>query len=107
MKQQKTLEKYVVNACLQYLQLKDIFHYRSNSGAMVSEYKGKKRFMRFGAKGSPDIVAVVRGQYWGIECKSSSGKISEDQLVFAAALERAGGRYLVCRSVEDLMKAGL
>jgi hypothetical protein len=54
-------ESDVQRQILDYLALKHLFHYRNNSGAMVSEYRGKKRFMRFGATGSPDIVCVVKG----------------------------------------------
>ena len=44
---------------MDYLSLKDIFHYRNNSGALGAEHKGKKWFVRFGALGSPDIICVM------------------------------------------------
>lgn len=89
---------------LDYLVAKRIFHYRNNSGAMVSEYKGKKRFMRFGASGSPDIICVINGQYVGIECKGEKGKQGDSQKLFQANLESAGGKYILAWCLEDLIK---
>jgi len=59
---------------LDYLALKQIFHYRNNSGA----FKDKKgHFYRFGALGSPDIICVIAGQFVGIDagqCPSNLGR---------------------------------
>ena len=93
----------LVRACEQYLKMKGIFHYRNNSGAMVSEYKGKQRFMRFGAVGSPDIVAVINGQYVGIECKMGKGRQSSNQKEFEQNLLKAGGAYWLIRDVQELI----
>ena len=98
----RPLEADIQRTILDYLALRGIFHYRNNSGAMVSEYKGRKRFMRFGAAGSPDIVCVIGGRYVGIEVKRPGGKQSDDQKEFQARLEAAGGRYLVVHSVEQI-----
>ena len=98
-------ESEIQRQILDYLALKRIFHYRNNSGAMVSEYKGKKRFMRFGATGSPDIVCVIKGQYVGLEVKTPKGKQSEHQKAFQKKLEAAGGRYLLVRSFDDVVAA--
>jgi hypothetical protein len=57
-----------------------------------NNYNGKQRFFRFGAVGSPDIIAVVRGQYIGIEVKSSDGSQSESQQKVEAELTKAGGQ---------------
>lgn len=97
-------EKDTQHACLQYLEASKIFHYRNNSGAIVSEYKGKKRFVRFGATGSPDIIVVYRGQYIGFEIKDVKGKQSESQVAFQEALEKAGGAYYVIRSIDEFVR---
>jgi len=93
-------ETQLVRACIQYLALKRIFHYRNNSGALKTETGG---YVRFGAKGSPDIVVVVKGQYIGIECKTEKGKQNPNQKEFQKALERAGGKYLLIRDVQELV----
>lgn len=60
-------------------------------------------YVRFGATGSPDIIAVINGQYVGIECKMGSGRQSPAQAFFQKQLESAGGRYLLIRSIDQLM----
>lgn len=98
-------ESDVQRAILDYLTLKHVFHYRNNSGMMVSEYKGRKRFTRFGAVGSPDIVCVVKGQYVGIEVKALKGRQTENQKEFQRQLEAAGGRYILAFSLDDITSA--
>lgn len=97
-------EKETQKACLDYLVASRIFHYRNNSGAMVSEYKGKKRFMRFGANGSPDIIVVFKGQYIGFEIKDKAGEQSDSQIKFQESLEKAGGAYHLIRSIDEFLK---
>lgn len=96
-------EKNTQHACLEYLAASNIFHYRNNSGATVSEYKGKKRLIRFGATGSPDIIVVYRGQYIGFEIKDTKGVQSEGQIAFQQNLEKAGGAYYLIRSIDEFM----
>jgi hypothetical protein len=88
---------------LDYLALKRVFHYRQNSGGLGGEHKGKKWFVRFGALGAPDIICVIKGQYVGIEIKNEKGKQSDHQRVFQQKLEKAGGFYLLARSLEDVI----
>lgn len=89
------------NAILKYLAIKHIFHYRNNTGAFRTERGG---FYRFGEVGSPDIICVARGRYIGIECKSLTGKLNDNQLDFKERLEEAGGMYIVARSLDDVTK---
>lgn len=89
-----------MRACEQYLCAKGVFHYRNNSGATKTPHGS---FVRFGAVGSPDIVAVCSGRYVGIECKTGKGKQTDNQKSFQEALERAGGMYLLVRSLDDLI----
>lgn len=96
-------EKATQKACLDYLEALKIFHYRNNSGVTISEYKGKKRMIRFGATGSPDIIVVINGRYIGFEIKDVKGKQSESQIAFQEALEQAGGAYHVIRSIDDFI----
>jgi predicted LPLAT superfamily acyltransferase len=94
-------EAPIQRAILDYLTLKRIFHYRNNSGAFVDS---QKHFYRFGALGSPDIICVIKGQFVGIEVKTLKGKQSDHQKEFQERLEAAGGRYLLARSLDDVMK---
>jgi hypothetical protein len=62
------------------------------------------RYIRFGLKGSSDILACVKKIFVGIEVKVGRDRTSADQKKFGAALERAGGIYIVARSVEDVIE---
>jgi Holliday junction resolvase len=97
----KEKEKDVQRAILDYLTLRGIFHYRNNSGAMMSD---GGHFVRFGAVGSPDIVVVDDGIYIGVEVKGTNGKQSENQIAFQEELERAGGVYILAHSLDEFIK---
>lgn len=55
----------------------------------------ENRFIRFGLKGAPDILAVVRGKLFGLEIKGLGDKQSVEQESWCHALEAAGGKYLL------------
>ena len=94
-------EKIIQNQIIDYLRYKGIFFYRNNSGA----FKRDEHFYRFGAPGSPDIICVINGQYVGIEVKGDKyGKQSKYQKRFEEDLIRAGGKYILAKSVEDVIK---
>lgn len=90
---------------LDYLAWKRIFAYRNNSGAFAGEYKGRKRFIRFSAVGSLDIICVVDGLYVGLELKAPRGKQSDRQQAFQHQLEEAGGVFVLAHSLEDVIRA--
>lgn len=94
-------EKDIQATIIEYLKLKGIFHYRNNTGAFIDQ---NKHLYRFGAIGSPDIVVVKDGLYIGIEVKTPHGTQSETQIKFQKELERAGGQYVLARSVDDIIK---
>lgn len=93
-------EKYVQRAVLDYLALKRIFHWRNNSGALRTERGG---FIKFGAVGSPDIFAIHNGVIYGFEIKDVKGRLSDGQKVFQEGMNKAGGQYIVVRSIDDVI----
>lgn len=93
-------EKSTQTAILQYLDIRGIFHYRQNTGAVKTAHG----FLRFGAKGAPDIVAIFRGRYIGIEVKDVKGYLNANQKEFRSKLEAAGGEYMIARDVDDVVK---
>lgn len=103
-------ETSVQKAILQYLNITPGFFWRNNTGAAPADYKGKKRFIKYGATGSADIIGVLNGRFVAIECKrplgprgGTNGSVqNSEQLVFQANVEAAGGIYIVARSVEDV-----
>jgi len=97
-------ESEVQRAILDYLKIKRVFYYRQNTGGIVAE---SGHFVRYGTPGSPDIICVIKGQYVGIEVKAPKGKQNPNQIQFQQDLERAGGRYVLAYSLDDIIKAGL
>lgn len=89
---------------LDFLAVHRIWHMRMNTGAVTAIYKGKRRFIRFSKPGCPDIFALHRGLLYGIEVKSPEGKMSLAQIQFAEEFEKAGGIYILSKSLEDVMK---
>ena len=57
----------------------------------------------FGKSGIPDIVAIVSGEFIGIEVKSATGKPTELQKICGRQIEEAGGTWLVVRDDITLM----
>ena len=89
---------------LDWLKHKHIFHFRSNSGAMAGDHKGKRWYVKFGPKGGPDIFAVIKGQIIGIEVKSDKGFQSQVQKEFEVEFTRAGGVYILAFKLEDVIR---
>lgn len=90
-------EKEIQKQCIEYLKKRNIFFYRQNQGRM-----GRIKFTSI--NGVPDIVAVIKGKYVGIELKDEKGKQSEDQKTFQKNLEQAGGEYWLIRDLDELIK---
>ena len=71
----------------------------------MSVIAGARRKARGIRPGWPDMQAIWRGQFYAIELKEGAGKQSDNQIAMQAEIERAGGKYQVCRSVEDVEAA--
>jgi len=99
-----TPEGEIVAAVFEYLQLRGVFAWRNNTGAMVVKVpNGRDRFFRFGKKGSSDIIGILDdGRWLAIECKTAKGKASLDQLCFLAEIAKRGGVAFVARSIEEV-----
>jgi len=104
-KNQALTEKDLLKQVMDYLALHRIFHWRANTGAFAKEYKGKRHFVRFGIAGVPDILGCHRGRMFGIECKKIGEEQSQKQRVFQSDLDAAGGKYVLCYKLEDVMEA--
>ena len=68
--------------------------------------KSLTRLIRYGRVGSSDILGVMPGgRFLGVEVKVGSNTQSEEQERFQAAVEAAGGLYVLAYSVEDAVTA--
>lgn len=61
---------------------------------------------RFGVRchytpGWPDFTYAIRGQAWGVEVKTATGKLDPEQVRVHARLREEGWRIAVVRSVEE------
>jgi hypothetical protein len=98
-------ERDVLKAILAYLKVHRVFHWRNNTGASVKEYKGKRHYIRFGTLGSADIFAIHNGVCYAIECKGPEGIQSQHQVEFEREFTKAGGKYVLARSIEQVHEA--
>ena len=96
----KLSESAVQGQILDWLARKGIFAYRQNTGG--ANLKGF--YVRFGKRGAPDIVAIYRGMYVGIEVKKAGGVQSDDQRAYMANVRQAGGMYILAHELEDVTR---
>jgi len=78
--------------------------WRQQSGTFIDPHR-KGRRIKVGVPGMADIGAIYRGVAIQIEVKDHRGRQTDVQKRWQAWVERAGGIYRVCRSVEDAMSA--
>jgi len=52
--------------------------------------------------GLPDITVVYKGVYVGIEVKTPTGRLTKDQKLMHKKMDKAGARYIVARSINDV-----
>ena len=67
------------------------------------------RLVKVGLPGASDLVACINGRFYGIEVKVGRDRQRLAQKKFQAAVERAGGKYVLARfpspGVEALKEA--
>jgi hypothetical protein len=100
--QLKGTETQLVSAILDVISIKyraTVYAYRNNTGATATPSGG---FVRYGHKGSADIIGVVKGgKFLALECKTASGKPTPHQLEWLAAISALGGVAAIVRSVDE------
>jgi penicillin-binding protein-related factor A (putative recombinase) len=98
-------EHQIQSAILNYFQmLRDCFVWRNQSGASnITNKYGKSHFVRFGLKGSADIIGCYRGHFIAIEVKRQKpkGKTTPEQDRFLQNIRDCGGYAIVAYSVDD------
>ena len=95
-----TSESHVLDGCLRYLKVCGIYHWRNNTGAVQI---APGRFMRFGKKGSSDIIGVLPdGRALFVECKSQKGRLSPEQKKFIDDVKNLGCLACCVRGWKEL-----
>ena len=102
MKQKPPLEKEVQKACLDWLNtLPNCRFWRRNTGAAISQYKGKSRMIRFSEPGQSDIWGILpAGIHCEIEVKRKGGKPSPEQQAWLEAVAKLGGAAFIADSLD-------
>lgn len=100
-------ETSIVKSILSYLQLRPGQYWRQNTGAVSIPAKRGNRFVRFGVPGAADITGIKEGVRIEIEVKTSKGRLSENQKEYQRMIQENGGVYILARSIDDVVNAGL
>jgi hypothetical protein len=105
---QNPLEKEIQLSICDYLALKKHFFWRQNTSPIFDTKSNFYRPMpKYSKTGVPDILVVFKGQLFGIEVKREKTYQSDNQKEFEKDFIKAGGVYLVARSIDDVIKYGL
>lgn len=100
-------EKDVVHDCLGFLNRQPgVYAWRNNTGAHVFFHKGKRRFIRYGAVGSADILGVMgsAGRFLAVECKRVGEDASDEQFAWLGQVQDRGGIACVVHSLDELVE---
>ena len=113
-------EAQTQKAIMGYLAAKGVLCFRMNSGAVLASHNGKTRMVRYGVPGMADVLAF--NWQWGIlhgrenalrevkclvpvwiEVKGPKGVQSDLQKSFQQQVEAHGHRYVLARSLDDVI----
>ncbi len=99
----KVSETALIKGCLEYLRLKCIVAWRSNSGRIPVRSQTKTYMLDLAPKGTSDIIGILPGgRFLAVECKVGKNKLTPAQAEFLRWVNNAGGRGIVVWSLEDL-----
>lgn len=98
------------NAVIEYFKTIGGMAWRNNTGAFSGQYTDtrgvtRQRFVRYGQKGSGDVLALYRGVFFSIETKSAHDRVRESQSEWMDEVRRHGGVAIVARSIDDVISA--
>lgn len=75
----------------------------------VTEYlKSKKIYFinvhggGFTAKGAPDLIMCVKGQFVALELKVGSNNMQNDQIIHMRRIKRSGGLHYAPRTLQEV-----
>ena len=82
------------------------FVMRVNSGTFVESFGGHERYIQSNSQpGMSDTCGMLHGgQFFVLEMKSQTGRVTQAQDDFILKIIQGGGLGGVCRSVEDAIK---
>jgi hypothetical protein len=101
-------EKETQATILHYLQIKGYVYWRvNNTGVFDPTRKVFRKMAAHSRYGVADIFVIKAGVSYFIEVKGTKGYMSPDQKTFRDDVTREGGIFILAKSLDDVMKAGL
>jgi hypothetical protein len=95
-----TPESQIPAEIFRYLRIRRIKAWNNPTGAVRI---GPGRFLRFGFKGSSDILGCLPGgRFLAVEVKAPGGRLSPEQKQFLAEIRELGGLALVVKSWKEI-----
>lgn len=86
---------------LAFLARMGCFVWRNNTGVL----KSGSRFVRFGKKGSGDILGILpNGRFFSVEVKSNGEPVSDSQKEFKELVEGVNGCAIIVKSLEEVIE---
>ncbi len=101
-KRNKSVEKDVQSTVIQWLNtLPGCRAWRQNSGSMVIEATetSKRRMIRVGERGLPDVTGIAHGWRFDIEIKKPGKTPSDEQIAWIFMIRNLGGIAFWCNSL--------
>lgn len=105
------LEDQLQIACVRYFdymypKISHLLHHSPNGGKR--NLREAARFKTMGVRpGFPDLILLLPNSeysYLCVELKIAKGRQSELQKEYQKLVEKNGGKYCICRSVDDFIK---
>lgn len=91
----------------QYPEYRLLLHHSPNEGLLMKHYRdGAKRKAMGMRPGFPDFIFLLPNKeyhYLALELKTDKGRQSDHQKEYQQAVEQAGGRYVIIRSLDEFM----
>lgn len=84
-------EKEIENEIKQYIKEHGGLCYKIHGGDLYQEV------------GIPDLLCCIYGLFFGIEVKDPQGKPSAIQLAQGARIKKAGGHFIIAKSLDDVI----
>lgn len=92
----------------QYPQLAMLLHHSPNEGLLPKSARdGAKRKAMGVRAGFPDFILLIPSHgyhYLCVELKTATGRQSTNQKSYEEAVTAVGGKYVICRSLDEFMK---
>lgn len=97
-------ERDLIGLTLRLLNASGIPAWRQNAGLSLIQAGARRRVIRIGLKGMPDIIGIIppQGRFLAVEVKSGRASLTPHQKAFLQAIGEAGGYCAVVREPRDV-----